>query len=195
MTWLPPVVTVEPTADAPVSLTEAKAQCRVDGSDSDTALNIYLATAQAFVEEYTGTKFGDQTIVLRCSRWCDLRRLPIAPVSSVTSITYLDASGNEQTLSTDIYEPVLIGLEPSIRRKFAQIWPSIWPCAEDAIRVTVQAGYTTAPEPMRAAILLLVSQWFDERSSISSVRQSTTADGTIPILPYTVESLLVNYRR
>lgn len=162
MSWLPPVVTVEPASE-PTTLTEVKAQCHIDGTDFDTELTIYNKAARIFVEEYTGTKLKDQTVVLRCSRFCDFRRLPIAPVSSVTSITYLDTAGVEQTLATSVYEGVLFGLEPHIRLKINQSWPSVR-CATDAIKVTVQAGYSTVPEPIRAAILLCVSAWNDNRS-------------------------------
>ena len=179
MSWLPPVVTVEPASE-PISLAEIKAQCRIDGTDSDTELNIYGKAARIFVEEYTGTKLIGQTVVLRCSSFCDFRKLPIAPVSSVTSITYLDTDGTSQTLSTDVYESVLHGLEPHIRLKINQSWPSIR-CASDAITVTVQAGYSTVPEPIRAAMLVAVEAWNDNRSV-----------GQVPDGSY---ALLANYRR
>lgn len=179
MSWLPPVVTVEPV-DEPVSLAEAKAQCHIDGTDFDTELNIYIKSARIFVEEYTGSKLESQTVVLRCSSFGDLCDLPVAPVSSVTSITYLDTAGAEQTLSTDVYEAVLIGLEPHIRLKINQSWPSVR-CASDAVRVTAVAGYSTVPEPIRHAMMLLISAWNDSRSV------GPAPEGAI--------NLLTNYRR
>jgi uncharacterized phiE125 gp8 family phage protein len=179
MSWLPPVVTVEPSSE-PVTLTEVKAQCHIDGTDFDTELNIYIKAARVFVEEYCGIKLVAQTCVLRCSSFCDFVDLPIAPISAVSSITYLDSSGVEQTLSTDVYEAVLIGLDPTIRLKINQSWPSIR-CVSDAIRVTVSTGYSTVPEPIRAAIMLLVSAWNDSRSV------GPAPEGAI--------NLLTNYRR
>ena len=162
MSWLPVVVTVEPEGE-PITLGEAKAQCRVDGTDSDTELNIYIKAARIFAEEYTGTKIPTQTVLMRGRSFCDLGDLPAAPVISVTSITYLDTDGDEQTLSTDVYETVNTGLEPHIRLKLNQTFPAIR-CASDAVRVTAGVGYTTVPEPIRAAVLLIVSSWFDNRS-------------------------------
>jgi len=81
MSWLPTAVTVQPASE-PVSLTEAKAQCRVDGSDSDTLLNNYILAARIFVEEYTGTKLVSQTVLMQGRNFCDLRSLPMAPVIS-----------------------------------------------------------------------------------------------------------------
>lgn len=179
MSWLPPVVTIEPASE-PVTLVEGKAQCRVDGSDEDGLVTTYIKASRQLVEEYTGTKLGAQTAVLKCSSFADLCDLPIAPVSAVSSITYLDVAGAEQTLSTDVYEAVLVGLEPQIRLKINQSWPSIRE-ASDAIRVTVSAGYSTVPEPIRLAMLLCISAFNDGRS---------TGD-----IPDGAHSLLSNYRR
>lgn len=179
MSWLPPVVTVEPASE-PVTLTEAKKQCKIDGTDSDGDLTIYIKAARLFVEEYTGTKLVSQTVVLRCSGFCDLWHLPVAPLSSISSVTYLDTDGAEQTLATTVYEGVLHGLEPHIRLKIDQSWPSIR-SASDAIRVTAAAGYSTVPEPIRAAMLLTISSWNDSRS--------------VGPVPEGAVSLLTNYRR
>lgn len=180
MSWLPVIVTVEPASE-PLTLTEAKAQCRVDGSDEDTLLTNLIKAARQLVEQYTGTKLVSQTLVLRASSFLDLWSLPVAPLTSVTSISYLDTAGAEQTLSTDVYETVLIGLEPSIRRKINQSWPSIRESVNDAVRVTAVAGYATVPEPIRHAMLLCISKWFDDRSAGE--------------LPEGAHSLLANYRR
>ena len=179
MTWLPPVVTVEPATE-PLTATEVKAQARIDGTDSDDLLDSYIVAARAFVEDYCGIKLVSQTVVLRCSSFCDLIDLPIAPVTSVASITYLDSAGAEQTLAGTVYEGVLHGLEPHIRLKINQSWPSIR-SATDAIRVTVSAGYSTVPEPIKHAMLMLIANWFDSRS--------------IGDIPEGAKSLLTNFRR
>jgi uncharacterized phiE125 gp8 family phage protein len=147
------------------------------------------------VEQYTATKLVSQTVELRCSKWCDLLDLPVAPISSVTSITYLDTDGVSQTLSTSVYEAVLIGRRPLIRLKVNQVWPTTRSCVADAITVTAVAGYSTVPEPLRAAMLMMIAQWYDERASVSSTRQSATPDGGVPTLPNTVDALIANYRK
>ena len=179
MSWLPPVVTVAPASE-PVTLTEAKTHCRVDGSDSDTELEAMITTAREFVEEFCGAKLGAQTVVLRCSSFCDFIDLPIAPVASITSITYLDTAGDTQTLATTVYEGVLHGLEPHIRLKINQSWPSIRD-ASDAITVTVSAGYSDIPAPIKHAMLLLIGNWFDSRA--------------VGELTEGAKALLSNYRR
>lgn len=179
MSWLPSLVTVAPASE-PVSLVEAKAQCRVDGTDEDNTLNLYIGAAREFVEEYTGTKLVSQTVLMQGARFSDLAKLPTAPVISVSSVEYLDSDGAEQTLSTDTWEAVTTGLDPHIRLKINQSWPSIRP-ASDAVRVTAVCGYETLPQPIKAAMLLIIASWFDSRA--------------IGPVPEGAVSLLANYRR
>lgn len=180
MSWLPVSVTVDPASE-PVSATEAKQQARIDGTDEDALLDIYITASRMAVEEYTGTKLVEQTVLLRCSDWADLVDLPSAPISEITSVKYLDPDGIEQTLSTDVYETVLAGLEPHIRLKVNQGWPSIR-SASDAIRVTAVAGYSAVPDPVKAALMLTIAKWVDDRSS------GDLPDGAIALLN-------TNYRR
>lgn len=161
MSWLEPVVTVA-AASEPITRAEAKIHCKVDGTDDDALIDALISASRSAVEKFCGIKIGSQTVVLRCSKWCDLVDLPVAPISSITSVTYLDTDGVEQTLSTSVYEGVLIGLEPSIRLKINQSWPATR-CVSDAIRVTVVAGAAADPEVL-AALKLTVSAFYDNRA-------------------------------
>ena len=165
MSWLPTLVTAAPATE-PVSRAEAKLHCRVDGTDSDGEIDAMIATARTLIEEYTGTKLVSQTVAMRCSSFCDLVDLPVAPVISISSIAYLDSDGASQTLSADVYEGVLIGLEPHIRLKINQSWPSVRP-ASNAITVTAVVGYAPVPAPIVHAIKLTLSALYDNREGAS----------------------------
>jgi uncharacterized phiE125 gp8 family phage protein len=179
MSWLPVTVSIEPASE-PVTSAEVKAQTRIDGTDSDTWITRAITAARILIEQFTGSKIITQTVVMKASDWCDLYDLPIAPIASVSSITYLDADGNSQTLSTDIYEAVLVGLETQIRLKINQSWPAIRYCS-DAITVTAIAGAASASEVVKQAILVTIAAWYDDRT--------TTA------LPEAATNLLSNSRR
>jgi uncharacterized phiE125 gp8 family phage protein len=163
MSYLPSVVTVAPASE-PVSLTEARAQCHIDGSDFDTELAIYIQAAREHVERYTGLALVEQTVVIRASCFHDLCRLPVAPVQSITSVSYLDTTGAEQTLATTVYESVLVGLEPSIRLKIDQSWPSVR-YVSDAVRVTAVCGFSSVPAPIKAAMLLTIENMNENRAA------------------------------
>jgi uncharacterized phiE125 gp8 family phage protein len=165
MSWLPPVVTSLPAAE-PISSAEAKLQCRVDGSDHDAEIDLLIQAARETAEGRTGLSLVTQTVVMRASSFDDLCRLPAAPVSAVSSITYLDLDGAEQTLSTSIYESVLIGKRPHVRLKVGQIWPVARDCS-DAIRVTAVCGFGAAssvPVQIKQAMLLMIGGWFDSKA-------------------------------
>ena len=102
--WYPATVTVAATAE-PVSLVEAKRHVHAeDFADEDPQLGMLIASARAHVEKYCNVRLATQTVTIKCDGFCDMARLPIAPVQSVTSITYIDTAGAPQTLSTDVYE-------------------------------------------------------------------------------------------
>jgi uncharacterized phiE125 gp8 family phage protein len=178
MPWLPTEVTVAPTAE-PVSLDEAKEFARIDASEDNALVTSLIAAARSHVEQRTGTKLMPQTVLMRARDWGDLYALPVAPLTSVTSVEYLDASGVEQTLSTDVYEVVLAGLSPSIQLKVNQTWPSAL-FRTDAIRITAVAGYASLPPEVTTAIMRLVTMFYDNRS--------------ISVEDPLLDALLVNHR-
>lgn len=183
--WLPRVVTAAPASE-PVTLSEVKAHCRVDDSNSDTFLTGLISAARQHVEQYTGLAIVSQTVEVRCSAWCDLDGLPVAPVSAITSVKYLDTTATEQTLSGASYS--LVGantLQPSIAPGYGVTLPSVYAQA-DAIRVVVTAGYSTVPAPVKHAILLLIGHWNEHREAV--------AEGQFGEVPMAVTALLSNYR-
>jgi uncharacterized phiE125 gp8 family phage protein len=190
MPWLETVVTAEPAAE-PITLEQAKAQCRAEGTSADDALfDSYIKSARIHVEKYCGIRLVTQTIVMRCSSFCDFASLADGPLQSITSISYLDTDGAAQALDAAVYQPVLFGLSPNIRLKPNQSYPTIY-SAEDAITVTAQAGYGAAgvvPAPIVHAIKLLVGQWYDNRSPIA-------LGESVSEIPNSVAALLSNYRR
>lgn len=82
--------------------------------------------------------------------------IPLAPVQSVTSITYLDSAGVQQTLDPANY--VLVPGEPArLVQSFAGAWPAA-ALVPGSVKVRFVAGYgndgTTVPQPFRTAIAL-----------------------------------------
>jgi len=170
-----------PAASEPVTVSEVKAQCRIDTSDDDTLLSRLISGARDYVERYCNCRFASQTVTVKCDSFSDMARFVEAPVTSITSIKYYDTDGNEQTLSTDVYELRSDGMESAIALKYGQVWPT----AQAGTRITVVAvvGFTTVPPAVKDAILLLVSDRYENR-------QSTQIDDFS-----TVDALLSNYRR
>lgn len=183
MSWYPATVTVA-AASEPVTLAEAKAQCRVDGSDEDAYLDSLIAAARGHIESYCGTPLVSRTVTVKCDGFCDFAVFPVVPLTSVSSVSYVDSAGATQTLSTDVYEVRSDGLTASLALKNGQSWPSL----QTGSRVTVTAvvGYASIPEAIKHAALLLIATWFDRRAS--------TAEGQVSEVPHAVDALLSNHR-
>jgi uncharacterized phiE125 gp8 family phage protein len=183
MTWLPHMVTVAP-AEEPVSLDDAKAQCNLSGATYDTLLTSYIKAARAHVEAMCGAKLVEQSLLLRCSDWCDLKHLLVKPIQEITNIKYLDADGTEQTLATSVYR-LIDGAHPSIVLKPNQTWPNAL-AIDDAIRVTVVAGWPDAddvPANIKQAMFLLISTWFESREDqVSDALSAPLANGVKALL-------------
>jgi uncharacterized phiE125 gp8 family phage protein len=182
------VLVTPPTAYA-VTLTEAKAQCRVTSTDEDGVIQGYIAAATSYVEKYTGTSIMAQTWKLVLDGWSDCIKLPNGPVSSVTSVKYLDTAGVEQTLAADQYTADLASSPARVVRKTTTTYP---PALNEiaSVNVTYVAGYTTLPDTkadLRNAILLLIGQWHANREAVN-------VGNIVSEFPHAVEALLTNHR-
>lgn len=89
-------VRVTPPAITPVSLAEVKAHLRVDHDDDDAVIGGLLAAAVEYLDGWTGILgrcLVEQTWRQDFDRACQVLPIPLAPVISITSVTYPDANG------------------------------------------------------------------------------------------------------
>ncbi len=186
----PTRVVVEPIEE-PVSLAEAKKHLRVDHDDDDTLIMGLIATARRSCEIRARRSFVTQTLEMSLEAWPDSEIvLPMPPLQSVTSITYIDAAGATQTVpSTDylVYPNVEPGL---VLLKSTAAWPSAELQAGPGIKLRYVAGYGLAiavPALYKAAMLLMIGHLYENREAV--------VVGTIVTqLPMAVESLLMHER-
>lgn len=177
--WYPSTVTTAPTTE-PVTLDEVKKQCLVDSTDDDALLTRLIKAARSHVEKYCNAMWAEQTIMCQCDSFADFARFPAGPLKSVTSIGYVDAAGEAQTLAATVYEERKDGLEPSIGLKPGQSWPNIQPGS----RITVTAVFGGAvPEEVRHAMLVFVDSAYHAREN--APRENWTV----------LDVLLCNHRR
>jgi uncharacterized phiE125 gp8 family phage protein len=185
--WYPATIT-EAASSEPVTLDEAKAQGIVDHTDDDALLQRLVRAARDHVEHYCGVRFASQTVEVKCDRFADLCRLPEAPVTSITSIGYVDGNGDTKTLGETIYQLRPDGLEPSVALAYGKQWPAVQPGSR--ITLTAVVGYENAPPAVRHAMLMLVATWYVQRENI-------LVGATVENLPMpaSVDALLCNFRR
>lgn len=172
---MPAKLTTAPAVE-PVTLAEARAHLRVTHTGEDALIGSLITAAREHVESVTGLRLIDQDWELALPGFPQPRahppraraeaiELPGWPLQSVDAVTYRDAAGVLQTLAPEAYRV------DDFRRP-ARLTPiGQWPETESdnplAVRVTYALGFgadgDTVPAAIRAAILLLVGDLFENR--------------------------------
>jgi len=180
----------------PVTLSEAKTHMRVDHDDEDSLISALIVAARERIDGKEGIlnrAIIQQTWELTLDdEFPDEIEIPLPPLQSVSSITYVDTDGDTQTLAADQYR-VIDSVEP------ARIVPAndvTWPTPREqteAIMVKFVAGHEDSgaspqdladnvPQVIKQAILLTVSHWYEHREAVHM--------GTSESLPMGVDALL-----
>lgn len=178
--WFPASITTAATVE-PVTLDEARDQCAIDAFDDDVLLARLIEAARDHVESYCNIRLSTQTVAVKCDGFSDLGRLSVAPVQSISSISYVDVDGAEQMLSASVYELWADGLEAAVVLKYGQSWPAIQ--VGSRITLTAVVGFSAIPAAIKHALLLYLSESFGTREN-ARVGEWTAVD-----------SLLCNHRR
>jgi len=170
----------------PVSLADMKLHLKseTDETDDDTLISTLISAATTYCQEFQHRAFITQTRILYYDEFPLMFHVPYPPLISVTSIKYIDTSGDEQTLDSGQYR-VDIGNEPG---RITEAYNCTWPATRDvtnAVTLTYSAGYGAAadvPDTVKAAIKLLVAHWYEHREAVSDI--------TVMPLPLAVNNLL-----
>jgi len=165
---------ITPPAVEPLTLEEVKLHLRVDASDEDNLINIYIRAAREFTEAFLGRALVTQTWKLTIDEFpIGEIKIPKPPLQSVSNVKYFDSAGLEQTLATSEYY-VDAASEPGW---VVPVTNSVWPTPLDAINaVSVEfvAGYSpTADSPsnlasnvpfnIKAGMLLIIGNLYENR--------------------------------
>jgi uncharacterized phiE125 gp8 family phage protein len=164
------LVQITPPAVLPISLAEAKAIARLDGTDEvDDAMVVgFIRAATEWVEQRLGRALITSTWRFYVSHfpcaWGQIIRIPLAPVQSVDEIRYIDVAGVEQVLAPVSYLVHGIGDVARIALAPNKTWPPTrW--QDEAIAITFTAGFgpdwNSVPEPVRTAIAEVVRGLYD----------------------------------
>lgn len=152
------VQTVVPTAE-PLSLEDAKNFMRILEDDSDSDIISMIKSAREYAENYTNRQFKVATYELFTDCITQDLRLPKNPIKTLSSVEYMDDSGDYQVLDSskyylygedDIYK---IHFEETITHK----------AHKNAIKITFDSGYDVVPEGIISYLKILVSTLYENR--------------------------------
>jgi hypothetical protein len=183
-------VTVQPATE-PLSLAEAKQHLRVDITDDDALIQSFIVAARMRVESSAFVRLITQTIQLTLdrfpwgwsasgfysgrSRWFGVNDpWPVIelepPVQSITSVVYVDPSGNPQTLSSSLYRTDINSSPARLTPSLNNVWPAT-AMVTAAVTVTYVAGFGAAsavPARLIEAVRLLTGHYYLNREQVLS---------------------------
>ena len=178
----------EPTVE-PLSVDDAKTHLRITSNDDDIYISSLINAARKYIESYTGRVLITQTwdMYINAFPIDDTPiEIPKSPLSSVTSITYVDNAGASQTLSSSVYTVDTDSTPGRVYLAYSQAWPATRD-QRKAVKVRFVAGYGSSgdsvPEAINHALMLIVQ----------SMKEQPT-DKVKEYIDEAVASLLVPYR-
>jgi uncharacterized phiE125 gp8 family phage protein len=160
-----PVKIITAVATEPITLADAKVHLRVEVgfTDDDALITALITAAREFAEHYTGRALAPQTLELALDAFpLDNIELIGSPVTSITTVKYIDVVGVEQTLSSALYTLNDYGVSAGIEQAYNSPWPDTQAVA-NAVKVRYVAGYTAIPKTVRAAMLLMIGDFYENR--------------------------------
>lgn len=206
---------ITPPAVEPLTLAQAKLHLRVDFTDDDTLITGLITAARQFCEGITKRAFFNQTWLrtldffplygrIEATRGPSERHtwpygtwywdkvtidLPHPRTVSVTSITYLDSTGTEQTLPTTSYNLDTTSIPARITPAQGLFWPILNNYIPGSVKITFVAGsygdgveVNTCPMTIVQAMLLLIGHWYAHREAASELNMKN--------IPLAVDALL-----
>lgn len=189
---------ISPATVEPITLAEARSHLRIEPYGSplehpdDTYISTLITVAREFCEQYLERALAVQTIEEAFDDFpSQAIPLPLTPTVSITSVTYVDTSDVEQTLSATVYslddysEPNWLVLRANQRWALSN-------GSANNVKVRMVVGYepTNVPTPIKAAMLLIIGNFYENRQQdvLGNTRISFNS------LPLGVYNLLQPYR-
>jgi len=178
----------------PVTTAEAKTYARIDISDDDTLVGSLITAARVHCEQVCRREFIDRTYKAFAEDWPYemVWNFPRYPVNAVSSITYYDTNGSQQTLSSAVYTVGTNSIPHQLWLAPDQDWPEI----DDDRRYPIEINFTTTPtvpETIKTAIKMLVSHWYENREAVVVGTQVNAVPKAVDCLLWAERILEVEY--
>ena len=192
----------------PITLAEAKQQCRLEIPDDDNLIVSWIDSARLraevllratilqstfnwYMDGFPASANGYYNRLIRQSgpnpQWLPngaaILHFPTRPLISVASVQYYDPVGTLQTIDPSTYF-VSTGLGARIQPLIGYVWPVVRPQI-DGVVVQFTAGNATASsvsENVKSACRLMVAHWYEHREEVADAQ-------TYPV-PNAVDALI-----
>ena len=148
----------------------------------DPLLPIYARAARNHVQSYCNMSLGRQTLEVALDQFpIGGIMLPRGPAAEIVSISYIDPDSATITLDPSAYAIDTYSPKHWALPAYGTDWPEAL-CAANAVKVRYLAGEETLPEEAQAAILLLFTHLYDNRSASIEVALKEIPLGVIALM-------------
>ncbi len=163
------VIVTEPTEE-PITLDQAKAHLRVDTDDDDAYILGLIKVAREYAETATRRALITQTWKYYLEDWPkgDHIDIPMAPLQSVSLITYENSAGTVATWAATEYVVDTYSTPGRVVLAYGKSWPNATLNVSNPICITFICGYGTPddiPEMLKAAMKIDFSDLYEQRES------------------------------
>jgi uncharacterized phiE125 gp8 family phage protein len=170
------IVTLGPTVE-PVTVSELKRQLRIDGNDSDAELPGFIAAARDLAEQYCNRYWAECDVAIFFDRFPSGSygfRVPVTDLISINGISYKDNLGqvNDIFVFTEDLDRQLIFTD--------------WPIGFN-LRIDITAGAEVVPGGVKAAILMIAADLYENRTAQSTVQIHKNPAAMMMLDPYREE--------
>ena len=179
----------------PLSLAEAKAHLRVDGTDEDALIGALISTSRLHIEAALSRGLITQSWSLFRDSWPrqGVVELQLAPLQSVDAVRLYAIDGTASAVAASSYLIDALSVPPRLVRTAPGAWMRPGR-AVNGIEIAFTVGYgatpETVPRQIRHALLLLVAHWYQNREPVK-----VAGGGFKPMrIPDTISELLLPYR-
>lgn len=163
----------------PISSTEAKLHCKVDGSADDTLIAGLIIAAREYCESYQNRAYCSQVWDLWLDDWPagDAIQIPKPPLISVTHVKYYDTANAEATMAVADYFVDAVSEPGRLVLADGKSWPTTTLRPANGVNLRFTAGYpvggteetpdydANVPQRVKQAMLLLIGHWYEQREA------------------------------
>ncbi|MBK6905553.1 MAG: phage head-tail connector protein [Saprospirales bacterium] len=169
-------VTTQPATE-PLTLTEAKLHLKVDTTADDDLITALITATRQSVERYCNSALITQTVTEKYDCFTSRGfRLSVSPAIAITSVSYTDSAGDNQTLDAAIYGLDNYSRPARVFLKENQQWPQTR-VEPNTVTVVYTAGYGAAsdvPGPIKTAMKLMLADLYENRQDSARTMPSAS---------------------
>jgi len=160
----------------PLSIAEARLQCRVEVGDEDAILREAIVGSRQDAEEYLNRGVITQPWSLALGDWFDVIPLPMAaPLqndpdatpSTAPVVTYYAADGTLTTLASSAFLVDVVSEPGRLLRAPNRVWPALQSDRQQRVFITYTVGWTAphlVPQRIRDGIAVMVRARYERQT-------------------------------